>query len=323
MSEEEELPTPFVVAFGEEFVLRSAVRVALCSGAGVEAETDPDRIVDRVADVRPTVVLFHWDHPGDRAMGLARQIAGACPSARLIILAEPSPPEDIGALLGEPWFRHLFGLQSPWLMEELGTVLAKLNGRSLFGLHSLLPWGTRIIEVPIGQSDDKPLAMAGIERFMGLIGIRGRMVSRLQAAADEMLMNAVYDAPVNRETGSYRFAALSRQSKVTLDAPDRPTLSYGSDGRTFGISISDPFGGLTPAILTRYIAKGLRRGDDQIDDKAGGAGLGLYLLFTHLNSMSLHLSPGRQTEVVGLLDIRGSYRQLVQTPKSFNILVRS
>lgn len=319
---ESELPTPFVVAFGEELVLRAAVRVALCSGAGVQLEADPDRIVDTVAEVRPTVVLFHWDHGGAQAMTLARTIAVACPAATIVLLADPSPPADIERLLAEPWFRHLFGLESPWLMEELGTVLAKLDGRDIFGLHTLLPWGTRIIEVPIAESDDKGAAMAGIERFMKVLGVHGRMVDRLQAVADEMLMNAVYDAPLNRDTGSHRFAALSRQKKVQLEAGDRPTFSYGSDGRTFGIAISDPFGGLTPEILTRYVAKGLRRGDDQIDDKAGGAGLGLYLLFTHLNSMSLHLAPGRRTEVVGLLDIRGSYRALVRAPKSFNVLVR-
>ncbi len=318
----DELPTPYAVAFGEELVLRAAMRVASCSGAGVVLQSDPARIVDAVAEARPTVVLFHWDHAGADGLNLARGIAGACPDAAIILLADPSPPQAIEALLGEPWFNHLLGLENPWFMGELGAVLAKLDGRPIFGLQTLLPWGARIVEVPITESDDKPEVFAGIERFMSNIGVRGRMVARLQAIADEMLMNAVYDAPVNRDSGSYRFAGLSRQEKVQLAEPDRPTFSYGSDGRTFGLSISDPFGGLTPETLKRYIAKGLRRGDDQIDSKAGGAGLGLFLLFTHLNSMTLHLWPGRRTEVVGLLDIRGSYRALVSAPKSFNVFVR-
>ena len=316
-----ELPTPYVVAFGEELVMRPAVRVALCSGAGVHHEPDAATVVDTVAEVRPTVVLFQWDHAGEAAMAVARAIAAAAPDATLVVLADPSPPAEIGALLGEPWFRHLFGLQSPWLMEELGAAFAKLDGRPLFGLRTMLPWGTGVIETPITESDDKALVLRDIDRFMGALGVRGRMVDRLQAVADEMLMNAVYDAPMNRDSGAFRFASLARKEKVRLDEPDRPTFSYGSDGRTFGIAISDPFGG-RPEILTRYIAKGLRRGDDQIDSKAGGAGLGLYLLFTHLNSMTLHLWPGRRTEVAGLLDIRGSYRALVQAPKSFNIFER-
>ena len=53
----------------------------------------------------------------------------------------------------------------------------------------------------------------------------------------------------------------------------------------------------------------------------GGAGLGLYLLFDCLHTMCLNLVPGRCTEVLGLVDIRGSFRNLVFTPRSFNYFV--
>jgi len=86
--------------------------------------------------------------------------------------------------------------------------------------------------------------------------------------------------------------------------------------------VSDPFGGLTPSTVKRYIAKGLRRGEDQIDDKAGGAGLGLFLLFEGLGSLIVDVRQGQRTEVMGLLDIRGSFRNAVNTPKSLNIFYK-
>lgn len=90
----------------------------------------------------------------------------------------------------------------------------------------------------------------------------------------------------------------------------------------FAISITDPFGGLTSEQFRRYIGKGLRRGADQIDDKAGGAGLGLYFLFERLNSLVLNVAPGRCTELIGLIDITGSFRAAVAAPKSLNVFVR-
>lgn len=312
-----------VLVFGEELRLRPAVRVAACAGAEVSLEEDPARIVEVAREERPAAILFDHDHAGPAALILARRLHDACPHAALVVLCHPSPPDDVATLLAEPWFHHLLALGSPWFMEELAATLAKLRGRDLFGLEAFLPWGTHIVECPIASSDDKQKVFGHIERFMDAIGVRARLVQKLCAIADEMLMNAVYDAPRDRDSSAHVFAELSRQTRVDLAPEQRPTLRFASDGRVFGLSITDPFGGLGPDTLRRYIAKGLRRGDDQIDRKRGGAGLGLFILFDGLNSMCLNLDPGRRTEVVGLVNIRGSYRDVTETPKSFNIFVRS
>lgn len=312
---------PRVLLFGEELRLRAARRVALCVGGDVRLEEDPARLGAAVVESTPDVVIFDYDHAGPAALLLAEQVHKIVPQAAMIIVCHPSPPPGIERLLRAPWFDHLLGLESPWFMEELAATLARLAGAPLFGLHQHLPWGPRISDVEVLTSDDKDAIFTRIEAFMASIGVRGRLVQRLHAVADEMLMNAVYDAPIDR-AGTHRYAALPRTTRVELAPPERPTLRWASDGRVFALAITDPFGGLTPKILKSYIAKGLRRGDDQIDRKAGGAGLGLYFLFDSLNSLTLSLEPGHRTEVVGLVDIRGSFRDVLQSPKSLNIFVR-
>lgn len=313
---------PRVLLFGEELRLRAARRVAVCFGGDVTIEEDPGRVVARARAVDPDIVLFDLDHAGPAAMSLGGDVAGAAPRGRIVVLCHPSPPDEIEALLRAPWFDHLLGLESPWFMEELGATLARLHGEPLFGLHRHLPWGTRILSATVTSSDQKTALFDRIEAYMADIGVRGRLVRRLHDVADEMLMNAVYDAPIDRATGAHPYAALPRSTRVELPPGSRPVFSYGSDGRVFAMSITDPFGGLTADILKRYIAKGLRRGEDQIDRKAGGAGLGLYFLFASLNSLTLYLEPGERTEVVGLVDIRGSFRDVLQSPKALNIFVR-
>jgi len=311
-----------VLLFGEELRLRASRRVAVCFGGEVSSVEDPGALLDHARQKTPDIVLFDLDHAGPSALTLIDQLVARIPDVHVVVLCHPSPPAPIADLLGRPWFRHLLGLQSQWFMEELCATLNRLTGGQLFGLHRHLPWGTRILSCPVVASDQKAALFDRIEAYMADIGVRGRLVRRLHDVADEMLMNAVYDAPIDRTTGVHINAALPRTTRVELPPGSRPIFSYGSDGRIFAVSVTDPFGGLTPEILTRYIAKGLRRGSDQIDSKAGGAGLGLYFLFQSLNSMTLYLEPGRRTEMVGLIDIRGSFRDVLQSPKALNIYVR-
>lgn len=310
-----------VLVFGEALPLRPALRVAACAGAEVLTEADPSRVVPQVAAFQPRTVLFHVDHGGPAALLLLRRIHQVCPDADLILMAHPSPPENMRALLDEPWFSHLLALDSPWLMADLGATLAKLHGADPFGLTCYLPWGTRVVTHRVTGSADKAHVFDRIEEFMGAMGIGGRIVRHLHAIADELLMNAIYDAPLDAQ-GQPRYAARPRGEVVKLEPHEQPTIRFGSDGRRFGISISDPFGGLTPELLRRYISKGLRRESDQIDTKPGGAGLGLYMLFSSLHTLCLNLSPGRCTEMVGLVNIQGSFRDLALTPRSLNIFVR-
>lgn len=305
---------------GDPLRLRAALRVAVCAGGQATVEPDMSRAAERLAERPVTYLLVDLEAAGASPVEALRTLHARAPQTPILLLAAPSPPACFPELLAEPWFRHLLALESPWFMEELLATFHKLERGALLGLACYLPVGAHVAEVRLTCSDDKATALARIAQFMATLGIGGRVMRRLQDIADEMIMNAVYDAPVGPE-GRPKFAHLSRQVPVALALEEQCTLSFGSDGKTLALGIRDPFGALGVDTLKGYIAKGLRRGDDQIDQKAGGAGLGLYLQFDFMGSMVLNLAPGRVTEVVGLLDIRGSFRDLATAPKSFGCFV--
>lgn len=311
---------------GEPLRLRAAARVAVCAGGQASTEADPAVALTRLSERPVTYLLVDVEaigasgpNPAD-ALAWLRRAHATAPQTRIVVLASPSPPACFRELLAEPWFHHLLAIDSPWFMEELAATLRKLERGAILGLASYLPWGAHIAEVALTRSDDKAPALDRVADMMGALGIGGRILRRVQDIADEMIMNAIYDAPVDA-AGRPKYAHLSRQTPVALEAGEQSTLSFGSDGRTFGLAVRDPFGALRPPVLKAYIAKGLRRGEDQIDRKEGGAGLGLYLQFDFLGSMIVNLAPGRVTEFMGLLDIRGSFREIATAPKSFNCFV--
>jgi hypothetical protein len=312
-------PQPRIVAFGSPLVLRPALRVAAALGAAVFAEEDAEQLPAHLGRVDPHVVL--WEHTPERR-ALVAKVLESFPDLRIVLLAEPSPPADLDALLGEPWFHHLLGLGAPWFMEELTATLARLLGRPSVGVAGFLPWGSRVVSVQITRSGDKDLVFPRLEALLSDLGIRGRLVARLIDVADELLMNAIYDAPVDRMTGQPLYTSRRRAEPITLAAGDQPTFSFGTDGQKLVLGITDPFGGLTADTVKRYLAKGLRRGQDQIDQKDGGAGLGLFLMLEGLNGLHFLVDPGRRTEVVGMLNVRGSMREAASTSKSLTILVK-
>ncbi|MCK6573106.1 hypothetical protein L6V77_18655 [Myxococcota bacterium] len=305
---------------GDALRLRAASRVVVCAGGHASHEPDVERGVLRLGERPVTYALLDLAALGDAPLEALRNLHAAAPQTTLLLLAHPSPPPCFPELLAEPWFGHLLALESPWFMEELAATLRKLERGGVLGLPCYLPWGAQIQEIRLTCSDDKATALNRIAEHMGQLGIGGRVMRRLQDIADEMIMNAIYDAPLDAE-GRPKFAHLTRHTPVALGHAEQSTLSFGSDGRTFALGIRDPFGALKVETLKGYVGKGLRRGDDQIDQKAGGAGLGLYLQFDFMGSMVLNLAPGRVTEMIGLLDIRGSFRDLATAPKSFNCFV--
>lgn len=301
---------------GDSLRLRPAQRVVVCAGGQAALAPDFDRALTCLGERPVTYLLVDLAALGDQPLESLRTLHARAPQSPLLLLAAPSPPGLFRELLAEPWFAHLLALESPWFMEELLATLRKLERGPLFGVSCYLPWGVHVHEVRIAGSDAKGRALDRVAAFMGELGIGGRVLHRLQDIADEMIMNAVYDAPVGAD-GRPLYTHLSRQTPVTLGDAEQCMLSFGSDGKMLALGIRDPFGALAVSTLKGYVAKGLRRGADQIDQKAGGAGLGLYLQFDFMGSMVLNLSPGRATEMIGLLDIRGSFRDLATAPKSF------
>ncbi|MGK0361197.1 MAG: hypothetical protein ACI9U2_003515 [Bradymonadia bacterium] len=300
-----------MLCVGDPVALRPAIRVARCFGAEVRVAPEPD------ADAN--IILVQWGADRQTVAGI-EGVGRARGNATVVLLADPSPPEHMGALLAEPWFDHLIGLQSRWFMADLTALLARIFGRAPFGIQAHLPWGARVIEFGIAASDEKDRVFGHIERFMASIGMRGRLVEHAQALADEMLMNAIYDAPIDRKTGDPKYANQRRADRVALMPTERPMFSFGSHGQRLVMGVRDPFGALTAQTLKNYIRKGLRRGSDQIEHKEGGAGLGLFLLFDGLNSISVNIDPGRATEFIGVINIRGSLRESRQTPKAFSVV---
>ncbi|HUH04680.1 MAG TPA: hypothetical protein VML75_21940 [Kofleriaceae bacterium] len=205
--------------------------------------------------------------------------------------------------------------------RELIVTLQKILRHDIFGLDKYFGWGVESFGQRIRSSRDTRDAVDEATGFASGLDIHPRLVENLATVVHELLTNALYNAPVDG-AGAPRFMHLPRTTEVTLEPAEEVILTVCCDGQHLGVSVSDSFGAMTRDQSLDYLVKCMKREATQEPRPSkGGAGLGLYMTFDSLNHLVLNIRPTERTEVIGLIDIRGSYRDFVKRGKSFNIFV--
>jgi hypothetical protein len=237
---------------------------------------------------------------------------------RLLLISAGQCKRDFDALFGRYALTNLIANNGVVDAEDLIVTVQKILRRDVFGIEKYFIWGVQVISMRLSRSTDKGRLLAEAEEYAKRIGIRSRLVSLFCTVADELVTNAIYNAPRSPD-GQSRYSHLPRIDHVALDAGEEIEVKFCCDGRRLGIAAIDPFGSLTQERVLDYLAKCFRKGDDQIDQKPGGAGLGFYYIFEAVSHFVVNLSVGKRTEMIGLIDIRGGYRNFAGSTKSFNI----
>lgn len=199
--------------------------------------------------------------------------------------------------------------------ELTSRAVAALVARAIrgdgFGIDKVLSWGARVHSLEVASYRDKARAVNRISELAASVGFRRKHRESIERCSDEMLMNALYDAPIGEDGVPVAHRA-PRRSRLVLAAEDSAVIEFGFDGRRFAVGVRDRFGRFERATLVAYLDKCLR-GGKQIDDKAGGgAGLGLYFLARSANSVMFNVRAGAITECICTFDVEAARIELEQ-----------
>jgi len=186
-------------------------------------------------------------------------------------------------------------------MTDLSAMTTRILAGDIFGLEKLVPWGTKVYSTLVGDYQEKSLCIAQMSEFAELMGVRRKYREAIEQCVDEMLMNALYDAPVD-DQGKQIFAEIPTKTRISLRMEQKVVVQYACDGKTFSVSVRDSFGTLERGTVLTYLHKCLHS-DQQIDRKTGGAGLGLYLMANSSTRFIFNVLPGVATECVCSFDL--------------------
>jgi hypothetical protein len=216
-------------------------------------------------------------------------------------------------ILGLGAITNLLVHPMPVLAEELTITAHKLIHRDLFGADKYLLWGTQLHEVTLRRSADRSQIVSQLADSVRARGQSARVASMAQLVADELLSNAVHNAPVDSAGDHFR-KDLARDTNLDLDDRHAVRLRWGCDARYLAIEVTDQFGSLDRDTILRALAK------SDVRDSGGGAGMGIALAYRSCDHLVFNLSPGRRTEIVALIDVR--YPPAERAPvSSYNVFV--
>jgi hypothetical protein len=191
---------------------------------------------------------------------------------------------------------------------QLSAMATRVLAGDIFGLDKLVLWGTQVHSFLVGDYQEKSLCIAQISEFAELMGVRRKYRESIEQCLDEMLMNALYDAPVD-EQGRQIFSEIPTKTRISLRVEQKVVVQYACDGGQFAIAVRDAFGTLERSTVLRYLHKCLHN-EQQIDRKVGGAGLGLYLMTNSSTNVYFNVLPGVATEAVCTFDLETPKQQL-------------
>jgi hypothetical protein len=271
-------------------------------GALVAAGVEVEHCTEIPSDAH-NVALFVVDRESRRAAGDA--LRGA--SAPVVVVGDDLDDDGLITLMLEAPVSHLVRDPSD---RELGITSEKLVSGDVFGLEKYVAANTGIRERVVKNDIEKRSAMNEVTTWAETIGARRPIVHRLANVIDELLMNALHDAP--------------RESSPVLEATAErcAVVRWACDDRILAVSVSDAFG----SIRQRDVIDHVRRARDErgrpnpatLDEP--GAGLGLYFVLANVASLIVNVNPGRKTEVVCLFDLaRGPARAVAAGVRSLHV----
>jgi len=185
--------------------------------------------------------------------------------------------------------------------DEFIASATKTLSHDLFGLHKYFPWGTTTFSMKVNNYEEKTEAISIIMQYAEAAGMRGPVRERIQLACDEMMMNALYHAPVD-EQGRERYRDKSRKELAKLSEVSPTQVQYGCSGRYFGVSVRDVFGSLTRGKILDYLTRISQGVGATIETKTTGAGLGIVSVAQSVSKLIYNIIPGVSTEVIALFD---------------------
>jgi anti-sigma regulatory factor (Ser/Thr protein kinase) len=285
----------------------------------IQVAERPEQAARMAQEGRPLFVL-DFDSLGAACEEVWQAVIHVRPHTRILAIASPRRPRDVGPFFTRYRTTNLLARNGEVHVGDLRSTVSKILQGEVFGMARYLAPNTHVREQSFHASESKEGLVAMVQAAGREARLDDRLIDQLATVTDEMVTNALYNAPVD-EQGRPRYADWPRTRPVTLSPDERAVLSIGADTQRVTISVSDPFGSLGPDCVMDYLAKCFGRGSDQMDEKAGGAGLGMYLMFNSLSQFVVNIAAGKRTEMIGIVDIPSSYREFAGRSKSFNLFV--
>jgi CheY-like chemotaxis protein len=291
---------------------RTVQRILGVTGYKVDVADDVEQAVRLLAHLTPVLVVVDGAMELDKLALLVETSKSRGAEACMTLLGTTAMAQ-VPAILNMGSVTNLLVHPMPVLAEELTITAQKLIKNDLFGAEKYMLWGTKLHETTLTRASQRSHIVAELAESVRGCGQSARVASMAMLVADEMLSNAVHNAPIDAKGEHYR-KDLARDGELELDPRHQVRLRWGCDARYLAIEVNDTFGSLSRDTILASLAK------NDIRESGGGAGMGVALTYRSCDHLVFNLAPGKRTEIIALIDVRYPPTERIQA-SSYNVFV--
>jgi hypothetical protein len=192
--------------------------------------------------------------------------------------------------------------------RDLVVTCEKLLKRDIFGLEKYLRPGAPGATWELSCSDELRSVVGAVNAFTRVHGVDETLRGVLCRLTTALVESALARLPSSLPGGSP-----SRLGSIQVPPPHELSVSVACDGERAGVSVNDSFGVLTAERALDDWSACIRNNSAHTVSR------------THPLSDVCHgvinLCPSLRTEVMGLLETRGGFRERVSRGMSFNLFL--
>ena len=231
---------------------------------------------------------------------LDRLEPGILPLPYPVVVVCDGPLQTAVGLLGtHPWLCHVLSstlLQLPVATTHLSNLVGTFEDGGKPRLLDRMREKFTGRRVELTQASRRAGRLEKMGDFFDSLGVGARTIQFLRDAAEELLTNAFYDAPVSAGAVAN---PISRTCDVTLPKETPCDMVYGCTDEFALIRVRDPFGALSRERMVEVLTRCARTDMAvEIDESMGGAGLGLWRIFAIATFVAVSVVEGHHTDVV-------------------------
>ncbi len=283
------------------------------AGVGFQPAEKPVDLVKAIESANPAALFIADEHHIDvtkafqEAFGL---FSDKVNPNRVHFLSSQDLAES-AAVLNSPFFGSYVsrGSTSPESAAKRYSHVIRASMRDrAFTLKSLMDEKSKIQVIKFSKTSQKQEGVEAVKNFLLALKFKSRMATVVANAVDELVMNAMFDAPAD-DFGSPLFMSTPRDTVMDLEGRRAVEMVVGYDGSTVGIMAIDLFGSLDKKKLIAHISKRYTEEEYKVKRNMAGAGIGLATVFRSGGSFFFCCEKAEKTEVTVFFQRTDNFRE--------------
>ena len=192
--------------------------------------------------------------------------------------------------------------------QHYGRVLKGTLQERAFGIKHFLKPTAKTQTIKLHITTQKQDAVEAVRNYLIAAKFNNRMAMVIANGVDEILMNAMFDAPTD-ELGKTLYQHTARSASIKLEGKHAVEMEVGYDGQYVAVAAIDHFGSLDKNRLLSLISKVYRDSEYKVKNQGAGAGLGLATVFQSGGSLVFVSEARVRTEVILFFKRTDNYKE--------------